>query len=58
MHMQVPWGLFHAFLSSADFFKINYFEKIFQESIRVSNRLDPDQALRFVGPDLGPTCLQ
>ena len=24
----------------------------------VSNRLDPDQARRFVGPDLGPNCLQ
>ena len=22
------------------------------------NSLDPDQAQRFVGPDLGPTCLQ
>ena len=27
-------------------------------SIRVSNSLDPDQARRFVGPDLGPNCLQ
>ena len=25
---------------------------------RVSNSLDPDQARRFVGPDLGPNCLQ
>ena len=24
----------------------------------VSNSLDPDQARRFVGPDLGPNCLQ
>ena len=24
----------------------------------VSNRLDPDQARPFVGPDLGPNCLQ
>ena len=23
----------------------------------MSNRLDPDQARRFVGPDLGPNCL-
>ena len=22
-----PWGIFHAFLSSADFFQINFFEK-------------------------------
>ena len=27
-------------------------------NIRVSNSLDPDQARRFVGPDLGPNCLQ
>ena len=26
--------------------------------IRVSNRLDPDQARRFVGPDLGLICFQ
>ena len=25
-------------------------------TIRVSNSLDPDQARRFVGPDLGPKC--
>ena len=24
----------------------------------MSNSLDPDQARRFVGPDLGPNCLQ
>ena len=24
----------------------------------MSNSLDPDQAQHFVGPDLGPTCLQ
>ena len=24
----------------------------------MSNRLDPDQARHFVGPDLGPNCLQ
>ena len=26
--------------------------------IRVSNTMDPDQAGHFVGPDLGPNCLQ
>ena len=26
--------------------------------MRVSNSLDSDQARRFVGPDLGPNCLQ
>ena len=27
-------------------------------TIRVSNSLDPDQARHYVGPDLGPNCLQ
>ena len=30
----------------------------FINTIRVSNSLDPDQARHFVGPDLGPNCLQ
>ena len=30
----------------------------FKNTIRVSNRLDPDQARNFVGPDLGSNCLQ
>ena len=25
--------------------------------MKMSNSLDPDQAQRFVGPDLGPNCL-
>ena len=29
---------------------------IFFNTIRVSNSLDPDQARRCVGPDLGPNC--
>ena len=29
-----------------------------RNTIRVSNSLDPGQAQRFVGPDLGPNCLQ
>ena len=29
-----------------------------QTLIRVSNSMDPDQARRFVGPDLGTNCLQ
>ena len=28
------------------------------KTIRVSNSLDSDQARLFVGPDLGPNCLQ
>ena len=30
----------------------------FFNTIRVSISLDPDQARHFVGPDLGPNCLQ
>ena len=30
----------------------------FFNTIRVSNSLDTDQARHFVGPDLGPNCLQ
>ena len=30
----------------------------FFNTIRVSNRIDPDQARHFVGPDPGPNCLQ
>ena len=47
------------FLSSADFFKINFLKKFFQEHyIRESNGLDPDQDRHSVGPDLVPNCLQ
>ena len=46
------------FLRSADFFRIIFFENSLRNTIRVSNSLDPDQALHSVGPDLGPNCLQ
>ena len=47
---------FHAFLPS---FKINFFFKnSFENTVRESNSLDPYQARHFVGPDLGPKCLQ
>ena len=42
----------------ASCFKINFFKKSFRNTIWLSNSLDPDQARRFVGPDLGPNCLQ
>ena len=43
----------------ADFFSKSSFSKnSFRNTIRVSNSLDPDQARNFVGPDLGPSCLQ
>ena len=55
----VPWEFFHIFLSSAYFFpKSTFSNNSFRNAIGVSNSLDPDQARRFVGPDLGPNCLQ
>ena len=53
-----PWEIFHAFLSSADFFQNKIMNNSFRNTIWVSNRLDPDQAGRFVSPDLGPNYYQ
>ena len=39
-------------------FKINFFVNSFRNIIGVSTSLDPEQARRFVGPDLDPNCLQ
>ena len=47
----------HAFLSS-DFFQNQLFQKLLSRIPSVSNSLDRDQARHFVGPDLGPNCLQ
>ena len=56
--LRVKINSLHAFLSS-DFFQNQLFQKrSFMNTIRVSNSLDPDQAQHFVGPDLGPNCLQ
>ena len=41
------------------FFQIQLFRKTsFRNTVSVSNSLDPDQARRLAGPDLGPNCLQ
>ena len=40
---------------SADFF---FQKKSFKNTIRMSNSLEPDQELRYIGPDVGPNCLQ
>ena len=46
-------------LSSADIFsKLSFKKNSFRNTFIVSNDLDPDQDLRFVGPDLGLNCLQ
>ena len=34
-----------------------FFLNSFKKTIGIFNSLDPDQARRFVGPDLGPNCL-
>ena len=51
-------GDFTSFSRSADYFQIKRFQKIFRTTIRVANSLDLDQGRHFVGPDLGPDCLQ
>ena len=54
-----------SFLSSDDIlfkislFVVGFFLKIYFGNIsRMSSSLNPDHARRFVGPDLGPNCLQ
>ena len=44
------------FLSSADFLKNLIFQKTLSGTQSASNGLDPDQAQKSVGPDLGPNC--
>ena len=47
------------FLSSADFFQIQLFQKILSGiPSECQNSLDSDQAPHFVGPDLSTSCLQ
>ena len=62
----VCWVVFYdLYLSSADFFQINFSEKLFRcQTVWIQIRPnfilgpDPDQAQHFVGPNLGPNCLQ
>ena len=52
-------GNFSCFFVICWFFsKSTFLKNSFRNTIRVSNSLDPDQARHFVGPDLGPNCLQ
>ena len=51
-------GNFAFLLSVISFLKLTFAKKSFRNTIRVSNSLDPNQARRFVGPDLKPNCLQ
>ena len=50
------WEILHPFLSSTDFFQNQLFRKILSGiPSEYENSLDPDP---FVGPDVGPYCLQ
>ena len=40
------------------FSKLTFLKNSFRNIIRVSKSLNPAQARHFVGPDLGPNCLQ
>ena len=40
------------------FSKLTFSKNSFRNTIRVTKSLDPDQDRHFVGPDLGPSCLQ
>ena len=51
----VVYGFFFFFFF---FFKLTFSKTSIGNTIRVSNSLNPDQARHFVGPDLGPNCLQ
>ena len=44
-------------MSSADIFSNLDFEIFFTKTIRVQNKLDPDQGSTFYRPDLGPNRL-
>ena len=53
------WVILHASLSSADFFfKINFFEKFFQEYHQSVKQFGSRSGPTIVGPDLGLNCLQ
>ena len=49
----------HDYLSSAYFFsKLTFSKNSFRYTIKASKSLNPDQNRHYVGPDLGPNCLQ
>ena len=57
-----PWmlGIFSCFCWPllTFFLKLAFSNNSFRNTFRVSNSLDPDQEQHFMGPDLGPNCLQ
>ena len=53
------WLILQVFLSPADVFKINFFQRnSFRSTWRMPNNLDPDQDRLCVDPVMGPNCLQ
>ena len=53
------WVIFHDFFVVCRYFsKSTFLKNSLENTNRVSNRLDPDQAQHVVGPDLGTNCLQ
>ena len=57
--ISLPTGQFcMLFLLSADFFKINFFEKVFQEYHQSVKQFGCRSGLTFVGPDPIRNCLQ
>ena len=51
-------GLFECFNCLPISLRNHIFKKLFRNAIRAPNSLDPDQVPYFVGPGLGPKCLQ
>ena len=51
-------GSADSFSQSVCFLLLFFLKWSFGNISRVTSRLDPDHARRFVGPDLGPNCLQ
>ena len=45
-------------LQNLSFSESTFSKNSFNNTIRVSNCLDPDPAQHFGGPDMGPNCLQ
>ena len=55
----LPLGYFACFFAVCCFVsKASFLKNSFRNTIQVSNNLDPDKARCFVGPGLGPNCLQ
>ena len=52
------WVILHAFLLIADFFKMNFFKKIFLEYHPGVKQFGSRSGPTIVGPDLDPNCLQ